>query len=463
MPPPPSPDPQSPPTPSPHFPLPSPPSPSPPSPPLPSPPSPSPAPPSLLPPSPAPPSPLPPSPEPHSPSPLSPSPPPSVPPPPSSQPSSPQHPHPPSPSPPAPPSPAPPLSPSPPLPPSPQLPLPPLPPPPSSFPPTPPQTLSPLPPRPPPPAPQSPSPRTLPAIVPPDDLEFDGKTYFFIGLEAGQELTFQEADSTCRDNRGNLVTIETRTEHVQAVQALIQRYFGENPGYPDLQFWTGHHSINSTLVAIDGSSTEYIEGEGRVPASIGSGLCVYGAAQGDELSAFNAAECKQKRPAMCKMSSCSACDTCVETWYTSYTSLDTAGIDFQAHCLELGYPPLTCGDAAFTIASSLSENGTFYMEQRPAAICNLIGKCDSTEGCKIRGANANGTLAPVAEEMDYCTTDGTSSGVFLGNKEFPASEDGCLNADSCSIGQFCDVTLANSTTILYRCDPRSGQDESATQ
>lgn len=122
-----------------------------------------------------------------------------------------------------------------------------------------------------------------------------------------------------------------------------------------LQFWTGHHSINNTLVAIDGSSTEYIEGEGRVPASIESGLCVYGAAQGDELSAFNAADCKQKRPAMCKMSSCSACDTCVETWYTSVGALILfLGMQRKISSLSL-FAVLLLRRFAFCYAESLNE------------------------------------------------------------------------------------------------------------
>eukprot|EP00983_Pelagomonas_calceolata_P094890 1157935-Pelagomonas_calceolata.AAC.16 len=59
------------------------------------------------------------------------------------------------------------------------------------------------------------------------------------------------------------------------------------------------------------------------------------------------------------------------------------------------------------------------------------------------------------------TADGTSSGAFVGNTDFPVVEDGCLDADDCSVGQFCDVS--SNPTIVYRCNPTSGQDENATQ
>ncbi|KAF5838855.1 hypothetical protein DUNSADRAFT_2113, partial [Dunaliella salina] len=354
-------------------------------------------------------------------------------------------------------------------------PLSPSPPPPLSlFPPSTPHQ-SPLPPQPevlqspPPPAPLPTPPHPAPplpppATVPPDDLEYDGSTYFFIGLGAGQELSFLEADSVCRESRGNLVTIQSRAEHVQAVQALIQRFFQENPFYTALQFWAGYQSFgNATLLATDGSSTAYVEVDRKAPELVDNWQCVYaqGAAQGKQLSDFATANCTQLRPAMCEVSSCSTCDTCVETWYTSYTSLDTSRVNFEARCNELGYPPSACGDAAFTIASSLTENGTSLLENRPAAICNLLNECDSVEGCKIRGANDDGALPVVVEGMDFCTADGTISGEFLGDKEFPTLGDGCLNADDCSSGQFCDET--NSTRTVYRCDPATGQEESATR
>ncbi|KAF5828053.1 hypothetical protein DUNSADRAFT_18294, partial [Dunaliella salina] len=266
------------------------------------------------------------------------------------------------------------------------------------------------------PPPVSPPP---PSVEPVDDLDVGGNTFFFVGLpsfvprralkQAGQELTFQEADTACRERRGSLVTVESQTEQADTVQVLIQRFFSANDDYPGLQFWAGYRGINGNYVSFDGSqeSVEYVRDVGNLPESFDSPVCVIGESveQGDQLSYFTIAGCEERHPGLCKVSPCSECDTCVERWYKEYTSLNTGEIDFEDLCVELGYPASVCSEASFTIASSLSKNGTTFLEERPAAICNLLGDCNPSDDCLIRDPgetlSKDGSSYWIPEEIDY--------------------------------------------------------------
>ncbi|KAF5829930.1 hypothetical protein DUNSADRAFT_15310 [Dunaliella salina] len=143
-----------------------------------------------------------------------------------------------------------------------------------------------------------------------------------------------------------------------------------------------------------------------LPDEFDNPLCIIGeAARDGRLSEFTAAGCEELHSAICKISPCSTCDTCVERWYTRYTSLDADETDFEACCVELGYPALACEEAAFTIATSVSEGGTVFLEERPAAICNLLGDCDTSDSCHIRDPSStlseDGSSYWIPEEIDY--------------------------------------------------------------
>ncbi|KAF5837107.1 hypothetical protein DUNSADRAFT_4830 [Dunaliella salina] len=305
----------------------------------------------------------------------------------------------------------------------------------------------------------------LPPIQPTEAVNYDGNTYQLYGLQEEDWKTFDMASEDCRSRRMNLATVSDGTEHESAMRALVNDYVDKNgEDYPDLKFWVGYKNMGEGLESVDGSDISYVAARLE-----GSDTCVYANRTAGDLQTlptdsnmFTTTSCTEMYPYMCELSPCSICDTCVEKIRMEFTSQHNFGSDTAAATDEWAsycdsrdeYSDAQCDEATQAIAGSINVAG------RPAALCGLLGDCDSADECEVKIMDGG---PEEVEPIAFCTDTGVESGSIVGadvitnlTTAFNATDDDCLTSDDCDADEFCDLS---GDASVKQCKTEDGLDK----